>query len=132
MAIRTWYDAEGVKDHHRRQWAETLKSIYAASRDIKSYISICDETELLPVDCEILAGMLLSRRKPAEALQWVEKGLEIQSNNQLYRGSSYVQCQEIFRYGSCRWSRPFRLKIPKYASVSWHDPREDQCPQLSN
>ncbi|MBT3185841.1 MAG: hypothetical protein HN342_15095 [Nitrospina sp.] len=88
-AIRTRYDAEGAKDHHRRQWGGTLKSIYAAGRDFKSYISICDETELLPVDCEILAGMLLSRRKPAEALKWVEKGLEIQSSAQVYRGSSY-------------------------------------------
>lgn len=88
-AIRTRYDAEGVKNHHRRQWGETLKSIYAASRDFKSYISICDETVLLPVDCENLAGMLLSRRKPAEALKWVEKGLEIQSINPLHRGSSY-------------------------------------------
>jgi len=87
IAIRARYDAKGVKDHHRRQWGKTLKSIYSASRDFKSYILICDETELLPVDCEILAGMLLSRRKPAEALKWVEKGLEIQSNNQLYRGS---------------------------------------------
>ncbi|EFK06316.1 conserved hypothetical protein [delta proteobacterium NaphS2] len=88
-AIRTRFDAKGVKDHHRRQWGETLKSIYAASRDFESYLSICDETDLLPIDCEILAGMLLSRRKPAEALKWVEKGLEIQSNNKLYRGSSY-------------------------------------------
>ena len=54
---------------------ELLKSIYAAGRDFKSYISICDETELLPVDCEILAGMLLSRRKNRpEALKWVENG----------------------------------------------------------
>ena len=83
-AIRTRYDAEGIKDHHRRQWGETLKSIYAASRDFKSYISICDETELLPVDCEILAGMLLSRRKPAEALKWVEKnGISVRHNNHL-------------------------------------------------
>ncbi|MGD9162808.1 MAG: hypothetical protein PVG39_30660 [Desulfobacteraceae bacterium] len=88
-AIRTRFDADGITNQHRLQWGEALKSIYAAGRDLKSYISICNETELLPVDCEILAGMLLSRRKPAEALKWIEKGLEIQSNNQLYRGSSY-------------------------------------------
>ena len=88
-AIRLRFDAEGQKDHHRRQWGETLKTIYAASRDLKSYILICEETELLPVDCEVMAGMLLSRRKPAEALEWVEKGLKIQKGDRLYRGSSY-------------------------------------------
>lgn len=102
-AIRTRYDAEGIKDHHRRQWGETLKSIYAASRDFKSYISICDETELLPADCEILARMLLSRRKLAEALKWVEKGLAIQSSNQLCRGSSYkldtMKCDILTKLG---------------------------------
>ena len=88
-AIRSRYDAKGAKDHHRRQWGETLKSIYAAGGDLKSYISICHETALLPVDCEILAGMLLSSGKPGEALKWVEKGLEIQSSAKVYRGSSH-------------------------------------------
>lgn len=88
-AIRLRYDTEGIKEHHRRQWGETLKTIYAAGRDFKSYLSICEETELLPIDCEVLAGMLLSRRKPEDALKWVEKGLKIQNNKQLYRGSSY-------------------------------------------
>ncbi len=88
-AIRARYDAAVKKEHHRRLWGGTLKSIYAAGGDFDSYVSICNETELLPVDCETLAEMCLSNEKPAEALKWVEKGLEIQSNAQVYRGSSY-------------------------------------------
>jgi len=89
VAIRIRFDAERNKDHHHRQLGETLKTIYAAGRDLKSYVSICEETELLPKDCEIIAGLLLSHRKPAKALEWVEKGLKIQKDGQLYRGSSY-------------------------------------------
>lgn len=88
-AIRLRFDADGKKDHHHQQWGETLKIIYAVGCDLKSYIFICEETELLPKDCEIIAGLLLSRRKPAEALEWVEKGLKIQKDERLYRGSSY-------------------------------------------
>ncbi|MCG6881541.1 MAG: hypothetical protein LJE96_20660 [Deltaproteobacteria bacterium] len=88
-AIRARFDAAVKKEHHRLLWGGTLKSIYAAGGDFESYISICNETELLPVDCETLAEMHLSNGKPAEALKWVEKGLEIESNTQVYRGSSY-------------------------------------------
>lgn len=87
--IRIRFDAERKKDHHHRQLGESLKTIYAAGRDLKSYILICEETVFLPKDCEIIAGLLLSRRKPAKALEWVEKGLIIQKDGRLYRGSSY-------------------------------------------
>ena len=88
-AIRARYEAEMKKEHHRSLWGGTLKSIYAAGGDFDAYLSICNETELLPVDCETLAEMRLSNGNPAEALKWVEKGLEIESNTQVYRGSSY-------------------------------------------
>ena len=88
-AIRARYEAEMKKEHHRSLWGETLKSIYAAGGDFDAYLSICNETELLPVDCETLAEMRLSNGNPAEALKWVEKGLEIESDTQVYRGSSY-------------------------------------------
>ena len=88
-AIRIRFDADGKKDHHHRQLGESLKTIYAAGRDLKSYVFICEETEFLPKDCEIIAGLLLSRRKPAKALEWVEKGLIIQKDGRLHRGSSY-------------------------------------------
>ena len=68
---------------------EALKNIYAAGRDLKSYILICEETELLPKDCEIIANLLVSCQKPAKALEWVKKGLKIQKDGRLHRGSSY-------------------------------------------
>ena len=88
-AIRLRFDAEGKNDHYRRQWGEALKSIYSAGRELNSYIRICEETELLPIDCEVIADIFLSKRKHVEALAWVEKGLKLQKNERLYRGSSY-------------------------------------------
>lgn len=88
-AIRERYAAEVKDERHRSHWGETLKSIYAAGGDFDKYLSICRETELLPADCEILAGLRLSNGNPAEALKWVEKGLLIQSNTQVYHGSGY-------------------------------------------
>lgn len=54
--IRIRFDVERKKGHHHRQMGESLKTIYAAGRDLKSYILICEETEFLPKDCEIRDG----------------------------------------------------------------------------
>ncbi len=43
---------------------------------------------LLPVDCEILAEILQSRSKPEQALEWVERGLELERTPGR-RGASY-------------------------------------------
>lgn len=58
---RTWRDA----GYRRRYWGGVLKTLYAAQRDVDAYVSLCKETELLPIDCEIVAGLLQSRRKSA-------------------------------------------------------------------
>ncbi len=75
--------------YRHRYWGEALKVIYAAQRNVKSYVSLCEETELVPLDCEILAGILQSRRKPDQALAWVERGLELQKQAAGGRGASY-------------------------------------------
>jgi tetratricopeptide (TPR) repeat protein len=82
---RTWRDAS----YRRRYWGGVLKTIHAAQRDVNAYVSLCKETELLPIDCEIVAGMLQSRRKPDQALEWVERGLALEKQNPVGKGSSY-------------------------------------------
>jgi hypothetical protein len=140
-AIRLRFDAEGEKDYPHQQWGETLKTIYAAGCDLKSYIFICEQTELLPRDCEIIAGLLLSHGKPAEALAWVEKGLKIQEDKRMYRGSSYnlenVKRDILTKLGRSEealedaWqnflNRPHEFShkelikyIPKRQRIEWH------------
>jgi len=56
---------------------------------VDAYVSLCEETELLPVDCETVAGMLQYRRKLDLALAWVERGLDLEKQSHGSRGSSY-------------------------------------------
>ncbi|MCP5117699.1 MAG: hypothetical protein GY953_43305 [bacterium] len=66
-------------DYERRRWGGVLKTLLAARRDIEAYVSFCEQTELTPDDCRTIAQMYRSRRRPAEALDWVERGLAIPS-----------------------------------------------------
>jgi len=61
----------------RRRRVEILKTIHAARRDVDAYRTVCEaQGDLPPRDCEVLAEMCLKRRRPEEALAWVERGLE--------------------------------------------------------
>ena len=55
-----------------------LKSIYAAKGNIEAYLALCNEGDLTPRDCEVIAEIHEKRRRPAEALEWVEHGMEIE------------------------------------------------------
>ncbi|MGH7898811.1 MAG: DUF6880 family protein, partial [Candidatus Binatia bacterium] len=75
-ARRRFEAAEG-RDYPRRRWGEVLRAILAARRDVSAYLEICERTGLAAGDCLTVARLLESRRKRAEALEWVERGLEI-------------------------------------------------------
>jgi uncharacterized Zn finger protein len=68
-----------VKDGNRNYLAVSmLKEIYEARKDVKSYVALCEVLgEVTPDDCESLAKICIKRRRHAEALEWVEKGLEL-------------------------------------------------------
>ncbi len=51
---RTEPQREGRDSNHRRRyWGGVLKTVYAAQHDVDAYVSLCDETELLPVACRL-------------------------------------------------------------------------------
>ncbi len=60
----------------RRKWGEALKTLLAGQRNVEAYIALCEQTELEPKDCKTIAEMYRSRRRPEDALSWVERGLE--------------------------------------------------------
>ncbi len=66
----------GHAGYARRRWAEVLRAIYAAQRDVAAYIALCEETELSAEDCRAVAT-LLRAKKPQEALGWVDRGLAL-------------------------------------------------------
>ena len=65
------------ESYARRRWAEVLRTLYAAQRDLDSYVALTQETGVTPADCYALAKMQSARRKPEEALSWVERGIAL-------------------------------------------------------
>ena len=67
----------GSPDTIRRRWGEVLRSLYAAQKDIAAYVALCEETGLATRDCHAIAGLFAGRRRYAEALEWVERGISL-------------------------------------------------------
>jgi hypothetical protein len=61
----------------RKRWGRALKTLLAGQRNVDAYIALCEQTELEAKDCKAIAEMYRSRRRPENALSWVERGLEI-------------------------------------------------------
>lgn len=70
-------DARRPPTGRRRRWAEALRTLYAARRNVGAYIRLAEDTGVTPGDCHAVARMLSARGKPAEALSWVERGLAL-------------------------------------------------------
>jgi hypothetical protein len=64
-------------EYVRRRWGEVLRTLYLAQKDVAAYVALAEETGLKAKDCHALGALLLSRRKPTEALAWVERGLAL-------------------------------------------------------
>ncbi len=77
---KTPKDANSYKDspdYIRRRWGEVLRTLYAAAKDISAYVALAENIGLTAQDCQMIASLLVGRRKPAEALGWVERGIEL-------------------------------------------------------
>ncbi len=64
-------------DYIRRRWGEVLRTLYAAQKNVAAYAALAEETGLTAKDCHAVATLLVSKRKPKEALSWVERGFEV-------------------------------------------------------
>jgi len=65
-------------DNSIRLPALSLKDIYEARRDAKSYADLCERLGLTPKDCERLAEIEMARKRWGQALEWIEKGLALE------------------------------------------------------
>jgi hypothetical protein len=86
--VRDRFDAPGSQggessargaDYDRRHWAAVLRALHIAQKDVDAYVTLAEETGLTAQDCHAVATMLVARRKWDEALEWVERGIEIQT-----------------------------------------------------
>jgi hypothetical protein len=82
QAVREWAGAAGKEPYAHRRKVEIKKAIHGARRDVDAYAALCEtERDLAPADCETLAKMCLARRRPQDALAWVERGLKLEKQD---------------------------------------------------
>jgi len=64
-------------EYVRRRWGEVLRTLYLAQKNVAAYIALAEETGLTARDCHAVATLLASRRRPEEALPWVDRGIDL-------------------------------------------------------
>jgi tetratricopeptide (TPR) repeat protein len=64
-------------ESQRRVRGAVLRRLYLAQKNLEAYIALTQRTGRTAQDCHALATMLIARRKPQEALAWVERGIEL-------------------------------------------------------
>lgn len=69
--------------------AMSLKHIYQAKGDTKSYAALCEQLGISPRDCEHLAEMEMAKAHWDKALTWVVKGLTLEPTRNWHNESSY-------------------------------------------
>lgn len=83
--------------------ADALKAIYIARKDIRSYLALCEKTIASPKDCENIAKLYKMKRRFADALAWIEKGLALEDQRQWGNESSsalmHIKCELLSRLG---------------------------------
>lgn len=84
----------------RTRWAEVLRALLVARRDIDGYVSFCEQTETTAKDCLAVAGLLETRSQVEDALSWVERGLELDARERGYQEDSLRRLQrKLLRKG---------------------------------
>jgi uncharacterized Zn finger protein len=86
---------KGKRDYALRRWGEVLKAIYQSQKDVEKYVELCQRTFLDSADCERIAKMLISKRKPEEALSWVDRGLKLQETRQFTGGHELPDLRRV-------------------------------------
>jgi len=74
-------DEQRSSEYARRKWGGALKTLLAGQRDVEAYIALCEQTEFNAQDCLAIAKIYQNRRRPEDALTWVERGLVIASSD---------------------------------------------------
>jgi hypothetical protein len=80
--------AEPNPTYDRERWGQMLRAIYTEQRNITKYLDLTAQTETRRADCEAIATMFQAKRKPGDALAWVERGLGIEKGNAFGGGVS--------------------------------------------
>ena len=114
-------------DYLRRRWGEVLRTLYAAQKDVAAYVALAEETGLTAKDCHAIATLLVSKRKPEEALSWVERGFEVDkqspqgsmASDDLVRRTRDVDLEDLSHYTTEPAAKKLEKPHPDLASRLW-------------
>ena len=70
--------------------AKSLKKIYLATKDIDSYKALCERFVHSPQDCENIATLHQEKGEFKEALEWVDRGLNLEKERSWGNESAYA------------------------------------------
>lgn len=128
-------------ENNVRLSALSLKDIYEAKGDTKSFAALCDRTGLSPGDCERLVRMEMSEKRWRQALAWLEKGVELEPTRNWHNEGSHglesrrpeilaklgrkdeslaMAWADFERYPSDHNYERFMEYVPKVARAEWH------------
>jgi hypothetical protein len=134
-------------EYLRRRCSEILRTIYLVRRNLAAYLAHATQTGITARDCHALAAMLLARRKPEEALAWVERGIALDRENphgrtsagydltrlhrelltRLGRGNEAIEAAWAeFRKDPGKYSYDELMKfVPRTGRAAWHEKAMD-------
>ena len=103
-AAKSRFDQQGKTEQKYNPWGEVLRDIYLQRNDVSAFIALCERTAFSAEACLALAQMLHKKRKPTEALTWVERGLALEKKPAGWSASGY-QLRKMRRELFCKLGR---------------------------
>lgn len=76
-------DPQARAAYHRVRLDGLLRAIYVAQRDTGSYLALAEETGITAKDCVAVASMFAAEQEHDRALEWVERGFELDAAEHL-------------------------------------------------
>lgn len=119
-----------------------LKNIHMARKDLQSYLALCEAIVASPKDCENIALLCKTKRRFADALAWVAKGLALQAERRWGNQDSYALTglrqellgklgrrddalasawSEFCRHPSVHDYADLMKYVPKHDAGKWHE-----------
>jgi hypothetical protein len=88
------YTASGKREdrtlnYNCDRWGPMLRAIYSEQRSIQKYLDLTERTGLNQADCEAIATMFQAKRKPDDALAWLERGIQMEKPDTFQRCASH-------------------------------------------
>lgn len=74
-------DHPACRNDDGRRWSGVLAALYRGRKDVRAYVALAEQTGPTAKDCHAVATLLIAKRRREEALSWVERGIEIASED---------------------------------------------------